>query len=378
MSGEWGEDRRARVALGSVCEAASPALAQLLSTFTASEVWQMVAVGKGPQAWTTRASALDVDRLIDRSLQLGLRFIVPGDAEWPAQLADLDAVAVNDMTGAPAGLWLQGPGNLRDLSCRSVAIVGSRACTAYGNDVGMDLAAELARPGAEDGGWTVISGGAYGIDAAAHRAAQAAGGSTIAIMAGGLDELYPKGNSELLERIRARHLLVSELAIGMPPSRRGFLARNRLIAALAGGTIIVEGAPRSGAHNTINWSSQLGRIAMAVPGPVGSAMSVTPHRLIRDQRATLVADAADVRSLLSPIGAGPELPIGGSARHLDGLSEDAFRVREVLPRRGSISLDDVCLRAGLRPMRAAASLVSLRAEGLAAQTPDGCWRLTRP
>ena len=180
---------------------------------------------------------------------------------------------------------------------RSVAVVGSRASTPYGDSVGAELAADLG-----EADYTVVSGGAFGIDAAAHRGSLASRSPTLAILAGGLDQPYPAGHGSLFERIAERGVLVSELPPGQHPTRTRFLSRNRLIAALTPGTVMVEAAARSGARNTVTWASALHRVVMAVPGPVTSANSVTPHRLIRESEAVLVTRAAEVLELLSPLG----------------------------------------------------------------------------
>ena len=155
-------------------------------------------------------------------------------------------------------------------------VVGSRASTAYGEHVASDLSEGLCRRGV-----AVVSGAAFGIDGAAHRAALAADGCTVAVLAGGLDVPYPAGHSSLMYRIRAAGLLVSEYPPGIRPARHRFLARNRLVAALSGATVVVEAGLRSGAANTAAWARALGRVVCAVPGPVTSSASAGCHALIR-------------------------------------------------------------------------------------------------
>jgi DNA processing protein len=176
----------------------------------------------------------------------------------------------------------------------SVAMVGARAATNYGTTVAYEIAADLAAEGV-----VVVSGGAFGIDAAAHRGALAAQGVTIAVLANGIDQVYPVGNTSLLHAVMATGVVMTELPPGMHPTRQGFLARNRLIAALGGATLVVEAAARSGSASTVTRALELGRDVMAVPGPVTSMMSVGTHELIRDG-ATLVTSADDVRELLNP------------------------------------------------------------------------------
>src|SRR5450756_1961145 len=155
--------------------------------------------------------------------------------------------------------------------------------------------------GLADAGWTVVSGGAYGIDAVAHRAALAAGGTTVAFLAGGVDRLYPAGNATLLAAIQeSGGSLVSEVPPGSVPSKVRFLQRNRLIAAASRATVVVEAAWRSGALSTATHAAGLLRPVGAVPGPVTSAASAGCHRLLRDGCAVCVTDAADALPLRRP------------------------------------------------------------------------------
>ncbi len=226
------------------------------------------------------------------------RFIVPGDDEWPAGLDDLrHAESIQRRGGEPVGLWLRGPGHLAHLMERSVAIVGSRAATAYGNGIAADLAADLVEQGV-----TVLSGGAFGIDVAAHRGALAAGGPTVCVLANGVDVAYPPGNASIFDTLAKDQLLVSELPPAAHPTRVRFLARNRLIAAMSRGTVVVEAALRSGARNTAGWALGCGRPLMAVPGPVYSRASTAPHLMIRNGQAVLVTSAAEVLELISEMG----------------------------------------------------------------------------
>ena len=181
-----------------------------------------------------------------------------------------------------------------------MAIVGARASTDYGDHVSGSLAA-----GCVARGWSIVSGGAYGIDAAAHRGALAGGGTTVAVLASGIDRLYPAGHGGLLDEVAATGLLVSEAAPGCPPSRSRFLVRNRLIAALSQGTVVVEAALRSGSLNTARWARDLSRPLMGVPGPVTSMMSAGVHELLRQPETVLVTDADEVLELVSPIGTTP-------------------------------------------------------------------------
>ncbi len=370
MSGSV-EDRAARFALACVVEPGDPAIAKLLASFTPGELWAKLRAGHGAKHWVARAEAFrerDVRLLMERAR---MRFIVPGDREWPEWLADLEQVEpVAEMRGAPLGLWVRGSVSLSTATARSVAVVGARASTPYGDRIASDLAAGLA-----EAGWVVVSGGAYGVDASAHRGSLVGGGPTVSVQAGGLDELYPKGNHQLLERVVKNGLLVSEVPPGERPTRRRFLSRNRLIAALARGTVIVEAAARSGARNTASWAGACLRPVMAVPGPVSSATSVGPHRLIREGEATLVASVADVLETVSPMGEelapAPEKQIS----LFDTLSGQQQAVYEAIPARGGRSAGEVAIRAGVQIPVALGALASLQIAGLVERRGDGKWGL---
>src|SRR5918993_1125190 len=243
--------------------------------------------------------------------------------------------------GVPIGLWLRGPGGLASLMRRSVAVVGSRAATAYGNGITTDLAADLAERGI-----TVVSGGAFGIDAAAHRGALTVGGPTVGVLACGVDVAYPPANEQLFAQIAREHLLVSELPPGAHPTRVRFLARNRLIAAMSSATVVVEAAFRSGARNTAGWALECGRPLMAVPGSVYSRGSTGPHLMIRSGQAVLVTNAADVLELVSASGQ-DTLPLAsGPRRATDALSESQLAVYEAVPARRRAAGGDIALAAG--------------------------------
>ena len=292
--------------------------------------------------------------------EAGARFVVPGDEEWPASVEDLaGAEPIQRRGGRPVGLWLRGPGRLAEWLERSVAIVGSRASTAYGNGVASDLAGDLA-----DLGVTVVSGGAYGIDASAHLGAVAAGGRSIGVVANGVDVAYPPGNARLFEAFGRDHLLVSELPPGAHPTRVRFLARNRLIAAMAQGTVVVEAALRSGARNTAGWALACSRPLMAVPGPVFSRASTAPHLMIRNGQATLVTSAAEVVEMISEMGQGMLSLVQGPTRRTDALSQAQLAVFEAVPARRRASVGDVALAAGLSIPATLAALSQLESAGM--------------
>jgi DNA processing protein len=363
------DERRARLCLAAIAEPGHPAMAAAVSEFPATEVWDGLLTGPdGPLA--RRARVVDPDELHARTGACQQRFVIPGDEEWPLGLAALSGCEpVAQLSGEPLGLWVRGPGHLGELTASAVAIVGARASTAYGDTVAAELACGLS-----EAGRPVVSGGAYGIDAAAHRGALAGPTPTVAILAGGLDQPYPSGHAALFNRILQQGVLVSERPPGEHPTRVRFLARNRLIAAVTEGAVIVEAAARSGARNTITWAQVLNRVAMAVPGPVTSATSVTPHRLIREAEAVLVSSVAEVLDLLSPPDGRLLRPMG-ERRPTDELSADELRVFEALPARGSLGAGEVSLRAALAVPTCLALLNRLAERGFVTQGEDGGWRL---
>src|SRR6185436_1537913 len=225
-------------------------VAELVRNLGAEGAWAKIIEGVLGEPAAQRAARVSVDVVERLARAAAMRFIGPGDDEWPSGLDDLrHAESVQRRGGEPVGLWLRGPGHLAHLMERSVAIVGSRAATAYGNGIAADLAADLVEYGV-----SVVSGGAFGIDGAAHRGALGAGGPTVGVLANGVDVAYPPAHATLFETLANEQLLVSELPPGAHPTRVRFLARNRLIAAMSRGTVVVEAALRSGARNTAGWA----------------------------------------------------------------------------------------------------------------------------
>lgn len=372
----WDDDRLARAVLMHVVGPGDPRIGPLVAEHGAAQT--LAAIRAAPETrWGRRAAATDARALAERSDGLGLRFVVPGDAQWPQTLSQLDAIEpVGGMGGAPLGLWAKGPGRLGTGVHAAVAVVGSRAATPYGEAVATDLAARLSDP--DNDAVTILSGGAYGIDAAAHRGALAVGGRTIAVYAGGLDEPYPRGNGRLFAELADEHLVLSEVPPDCRPTRAGFLARNRLIATLSQGTVVVEAALRSGARNTASWASALGREVMAVPGPVHSAMSAGCHRMIADGQATLVTDAVDVRALVAPLGTVPEPVDRGPDRELDLVDPGLMRVREAMPGGRAVASAEIAARCGTTVAQIIGALTELELLGLVARDVSGLWRLRRP
>jgi DNA processing protein len=302
--------------------------------------------------------------------RLGGRLVTAADAEWP--LLAFTAFAGVDRkqrpeAHAPLALWVTGPARLDEVAQRAAAIVGTRAATAYGEHVAAELAAGLAERDA-----AVVSGGAYGIDGAAHRAALAADGFTVAVLAGGIDVPYPTGHAALFHRIGEQGLLVTEYPPGLRPQRHRFLTRNRLVAALSGATVVVEAGARSGAANTAAWAGALGRGVCAVPGPVTSSASVGCHVLLRSG-ATVVTRAEEVVELVGHVG---ELATDEKrpASLLDGLADNERRVYDALPARGAPTADEIAVASGLPPTQVLGPLSMLEIAGLVV-CQGGRWKL---
>jgi DNA processing protein len=326
--------------------------------------------GSGTERYRARIGLADPDAIRSQTIRAGARVVVPGDAEWGAGL-DLLRGLTSAASAPPLALWVRGRHRLDDGES-SVAVVGARAATTYGCDVAASIAYELAERGV-----VVVSGAAYGIDGAAHRAALAAGGTTVAVLASGVDRAYPVGHDALLERITERGAVVSEALPGQHPSRSRFLTRNRLIAAMSAGVVVVEAALRSGALNTAHWATQLSRHVMAVPGPVTSAMSAGPHRAVIDRGAALVTDAADVLELVSPVGNGTQTMRRGEERARDHLPADALAVLEALPARAARDAGQLAVAAGVALDAAIGALGLLAADGWVERAAVGWRRLPR-
>ena len=358
------------MALSCIAEPGDPAIAVEVARIGAVEMLRSILAGDHGPALAERANRLD---LTDYQVAISagrFRFVIPGDPEWPERLSDLSAgESIQRRGGAPYGLWVRGPGDLAALAQRSVAIVGARASSQYGDTVAQDLGCELA-----GSGWTVVSGGAFGIDAAAHRGALSAPGPTIAVLACGVDTAYPAGNHSLFQAIAADHLLISELPPGAHPTRVRFLARNRVIAALAVGTIVVEAAIRSGARNTANWAGLCNRQLMAVPGSIHSALSVTPHLLIREGQAAMITNSKEAREMLAAMGEQLAPVPSGPTRVTDGLDEVRLAVFEAVPRRRYKTAGEIALAADVSMPRCLAELGALADAGLVQSGPNG-WRL---
>ncbi|MFD9063815.1 DNA-processing protein DprA [Kitasatospora purpeofusca] len=368
-------ERLARAALSRLGEPGDAALGRWLARLDALDVVRAIRGGAPAEqlgvdaarlaAYRARMPGLDPVADLERVRTVGGRFIIPGDTEWPSQLDDLGE-------GRPTGLWVVGTGSLRLLALRSVAVVGARACTAYGAHVAGDFAAQLA-----ERGWVVVSGGAYGIDAAAHRGALAVGGPTVGVLACGVDVAYPRGNTSLIRRIAEQGLLVSELPPGEHPTRFRFVLRNRVIAALTRGTVVVEAALRSGALSTARRARDLNRHTMGVPGPVTSELSAGVHALVRSGAATVVTDAAEVVELIGAIGEDLAPQRSGPVLPRDLLEPEAALVLEAVPATAEgAPVERLARQSGLPPDEVLQRLYELGSLGHV-ERHGAHWRLVR-
>ncbi|MET7282913.1 DNA-processing protein DprA [Kribbella sp. NPDC005582] len=373
--GEGGEaERLARVGLGRVIEPGDLTALKAFEGLGVMEMWERLRRKEpGTERWATRMATVEPERDLERAAAVGARFVIPGDSEWPEQVDVLaEAGQLARRAGVPFGLWVRGSARLRQALESSVAIVGARACSSYGSHVAGELAAGLSAKG-----FTVVSGGAYGIDAAAHRGALAVAGVTIAVLACGVDKAYPRSNAALFSRIVEQGLVVSELSPGCSPSKLRFLARNRLIAAASQGTVVVEAAVRSGALNSAGWAEQCGRPVLAVPGPITSRMSEGSHVLIRERDAVLVTDVEEIIEAVSPLGTALTSYRHAPTTPFDNLPDDLRRTLEAVPVRTPAATHRIAITAGLDLPTTEGALEDLAALNLVHPYPTG-WCLTRP
>jgi DNA processing protein len=364
------EERVATATLLRIAEPGSPSLTAYVREHGVVATVEAVRAGASiggldVEGMRHRLAGASGDRDIERAAALGARLLCPGDPDWPELLDDLRWVERDCL-----GLWVRGTLSLSEVSERSVAIVGTRVATDYGAHVATELAAGLA-----ERGWTVVSGLAYGIDGVAHRAALSCGGPTVAVLACGIDVPYPSGHRSLYDRVVAEGVVVTEHPPGAAPQRPRFLVRNRVIAALSLGTVVVEAALRSGARSTATHAALLNRHLMVVPGPVTSATSAGCHQLLRERPdAVVVTRAEDVVEQCGHMG---ELaaPVSGPSVVRDALGPTVSRVFEGVPVRRASTTPAVAATAGVSVEVAVASLAALAAAGLVEQVDDR-WAMT--
>lgn len=348
----------------------------------------LAAAGEVPDAleqavdrWTPRLDQRTALLALRQAVRFDVALVVPGDPCWPAGADDLGP-------HAPHALWVRGGVQHLSACVGGVALVGARAATGYGEHVTVEAASGLV-----DRGHAIVSGAAYGIDGAAHRAALASQGTTIAVLAGGLDRYYPSGHDALLTRIAEHGAVVSEVPCGVAPTKWRFLQRNRLIAALSSATVIVEAGWRSGSLNTANHALTLGRPLGAVPGPVTSSASAGCHRLLRDGYAMCVTNAEEMAELTGAapravvasardgsgapatsaagVGAGPRLP--AATRAADRSDPDGARLRllDAMSRRSPRTPQVIAAASGLGLDRVRAELGALELDGVVQPRREG-------
>ncbi|MFT4235125.1 MAG: DNA-processing protein DprA [Microbacterium sp.] len=311
---------------------------------------------EGRSRWKERLRPELLRQALSEALRRGMTLLTPEDDRWPGDR--LEALGDN----APIALWVRGGaehlGNLR----AAISIVGARAATGYGTHMASELAAELAGRGV-----AIISGAAYGIDGAAHRGALGATGLTLAVVAGGVDRVYPAGHARLFAELTEQGAVMSESAPGGAPTKWRFLARNRVIAALGDATVVVEAGERSGALNTAGHAAAMGRPLGAVPGAVTSSQSAGCHRLLRDFDAACVTCADDVLEL---IGYSAHPPLWSEER----VPPEQVRARDALSSKQPRDLADVCRLSGLSVADAQSALGLLELAGSIRRTDTG-WLL---
>lgn len=357
------QDREARVALSRLGEPGGPGMTEVVATHGAVLALERLVTGavdaKGVIAEHYSFERLQQD--LQHTDQMGARVVIPSDEDWPRSL--------NDLAQPPLCLWVRGPADLDEAAGRSVSIVGARSATSYGTQVAADLAAGLGQRG-----FAVVSGAAFGIDAAAHRGSLAVDACTVAVLAGGIDRLYPSSHAQLLAAIARTGAVISEQPPGVAPIGSRFLKRNRIIAAISCGTVVVEASLRSGSLNTATHALDIARPVGAVPGPVTSMQSAGCHQLIRDKGVVVVTDVDEVADLMGRLGLDLAPAKRGRSRPIDALEPEDRALFEALPIRSHCDIEVLSRAAGLTTLQVRAGLGRLELRDLA--TSDGLdrWR----
>ena len=355
-------EREARAVLTITSEPGDERIGALVAQHGAVEALQMVVHGVlrgGIRDRVAKAHASQELATAMRKLDAcGGVFITPEDSSWPVQLDDLDVAA-------PLGLWCRGVGDAKGIAQYSLAVVGARAATAYGERIASEVGSLAAEYGV-----TVVSGAAYGIDAAAHRGVLAGGGQTVAVLACGVDVAYPSAHRGLLERIAENGLIISEAPPGGKPHKRRFLVRNRIIAALSSSTLVVEAALRSGSLSTANWANAIGRPVWGVPGPLSSATSAGVHVGIAQGEMNIVTDLSDMLATVKP----------ASVATSQQVSVEELSIMHILAR-GAMTTDEIISQvqhSATSPVTAPevlGTLTLLELQAVIIQTTTG-WKLS--
>lgn len=360
--------------LSRVFEPGHPALWAYIEQYGAVEVATQIRHDDAPQVLTRAAGCRAlVDQAmtdLEQSAAQGIRLVTPTSDEWPiaaVRTMARAAAAGGERVVPPLALWVKGE-SLANLLPRAVAIVGARAASAYGAYVAREIAGGCAHRD-----YTIISGGAFGIDHAAHSAAIAAQGGAIAVLAGGIDQLYPRANAALLRQVGQQGALVSEFPLGSENFKHRFLIRNRLVAGLALGMVVVEAGVRSGARATAARCRDLGLPLMAVPGPVTSASSTGCLELLREEGTIAVGTAAHVLEAVGMIGNDLAAPRRGSANPIDALDPQKARILDAVPLRGSRTIEEIAVAAAAEIPLTLATLSELELRGFV-DCSLGVWR----
>jgi DNA processing protein len=374
------DPRSALMVLSSMIEPGDADLDDLVTEAGPLEAVDRIWAGDVPDRLRrlTAPSVAAIRNPADRAAQIeaataacGARVLIPDDPEWPQQLHDLREIGDDDEPHLrpPRCLWIRGRLDLATLTERAVGIVGSRAASEYGRHLADDLASDLA-----EAGWTVVSGAALGIDRAAHLGSLARGGPTVAVMPSGLGDPYPKANRNMLDLIADNGALVSEWPPDTTVMRYRFLIRNRLLAALTAGVIVVEAGQRSGARNTARYTAELGRLLMFTPGPVTSSMSAGVHQLAREPLgARLVTSAREVIEDLCMPAVKVAAPEAHRPRTFDELTEVEQRLMEALPQGYLVETERLAAAAGVPTETVRQQLDRLRQDDFVDHV-DGRWR----
>jgi DNA processing protein len=359
------DERLARAAWSRLSEPGDLRAAGLVARLGAVEALRAVfeRAHEALEPFVLRLRGLDVARDQYIAGRFHARVVIPGDAEWP--------IGCDDLPAPPICLWVRGPARLDVLRAGSVAVVGARASTAYGQETASTLAAGLGQRG-----YLVLSGAAYGIDAAGHRGALAVDAPTVAVLAGGVERAYPAGNAELIERIAQTGAVISEVAPASAPTRSRFLLRNRLIATMTAGTVVVEAGLRSGSLNTARAAAEHARPVGVVPGPITSMTSAGCHQACRDGYAVLVTDVDEIVDLVGAYGADAAPRRSGPVRAGDDVDPVTKAVLAALPHRKAIDVASLAAAASVSVAQAVATLGRLDLAGLAVRDGAG-WRQAR-
>jgi DNA processing protein len=359
-------ERGARAAWSRLAEPADPNARALVEEHGPVAALRLVLSGDPgvPEVFRLRAERFGVDADPDSALAaaraIGATLLCPGDPEWPGR--------VDDHPLPPFCLWVLGDTDLAALADRSVSVVGARSSTSYGDTVASGLGSGLA-----ERGWTVVSGAAFGIDAAAHRGALSADGPTVAVLAGGVDRPYPLAHTTLLANIAEGGAVVAEVAPGMAPTKPRFLLRNRIIASISRGVVVVEAAFRSGSLNTARTAAEIGRPVGVVPGPVTSMMSAGCHQARRDGLAEIVTDVDEVIDLVGDLGVDAAPRRSAEPDLADLLDPSDALVLASTPIRRPLTALDIAVAAAVPVTAAVAALGRLELQGHVRRDGSG-WR----